>query len=97
VEYAEFCGKLGRNERAVELCSLVNDHFATWHETRKHASMLLDSLRRGMPAAKYEQSRKKGRTLDIWSCTKSSINELGAKTSASSPREKRSKKRQLAI
>lgn len=97
MEYAEFCSKLGRNERAVELCSLVNEHFASWHETRKHASMLLVSLRRQMPAGKYTQFRNKGRTLDLWICIKSSINELGTKTSTSFPKEKRSKKRQLAI
>jgi predicted ATPase/DNA-binding SARP family transcriptional activator len=92
VEYAEFCSKLGRYERAVELCSLVNNHFASWHETRKHASMLLDSLRRQMPVGKYAQCSKKGRTLDLWTCIKGSINELGAKTSTSFPNEKRSKK-----
>jgi tetratricopeptide (TPR) repeat protein len=79
VEYAEFCSKLGRKERAVELCSLVNEHFASWHETRKHASMLLDSLRRQMPAGKYAQLRNKGRSLDLWICIENSIKELGAK------------------
>jgi predicted ATPase/DNA-binding SARP family transcriptional activator len=89
VEYAEFCSRLGRKERAVELCSLVNDHFASWHETRKHASMLMDSLQKQMPVGKYARSRNKGRTLDLWTCMKSSIDELGAKTSISVPGDKK--------
>ena len=96
-DYAVFCSKLGRNERAVELCSLVNEHFASWHETRKHASQLLESLRKQMAAGKYAQSSKKGRSLDLWTCAKSSVNELGAKTSTSFTNEKGSKKRQIAI
>jgi hypothetical protein len=97
VEYAEFSSKLGQNERAVELCSLVKEHFASWHETRKHASMLLDSLRRQMPAGKYAQFSKRGSALDLWTCVKSSINELEAKTSISSPTGKGSKKQQHEI
>lgn len=97
VEYAEFCRKLGRNERAAELGSLVNDHFASWHETRAHASRLLDSLRRQMPAGKYAQYRKKGRNLDLWTSVKSSIDELGAKRSLSSPNETRGRKRAPAV
>jgi tetratricopeptide (TPR) repeat protein len=97
VEYAEFCSKLGKNERAVELCSLVKDHFASWHETRKHASMLLDSLRRRMPAGKYAQSIKKGHALDLWACVKSAVTELGAKTLTSFPTEKRSKKQKIPV
>jgi hypothetical protein len=84
---------LGRKERAVELCSLVNDHFASWHETRKHASMLMDSLRKQMPAGKYARSRNKGRALDLWTCMKSSLDELGAKTSISVPGDKKASSR----
>ena len=96
LEYAEFCSKLGRKERAVELCSLVKEHFASWHETRNHASRLLDSLRKQMPVGKFAQFKKIGSNLDLWACAKSSANELGAKTSASFANEKPSKKRQIA-
>jgi hypothetical protein len=79
-EYAEFCIKLGNYERAVELCSLVNDHFASWHETRNHAAMLLDVLQKQMPTGKYAKSRNRGCKLDLWTCVEDSTSELEAKT-----------------
>lgn len=85
VEYAELCNRMGKYNTAVELCSLANDHFASWHETRKQAATLLDSLQKQMPAGKYAQYRKKGCALDLWTCVKSSINELGTKTSTGVP------------
>jgi tetratricopeptide (TPR) repeat protein len=89
VEYAEFCIKLGNHERAVELCSLVNDHFASWHETRNHAALLLDVLQKQMPAGKYAKSRNRGCKLDLWTCVEDSMSELGTKTAASVPNKKR--------
>jgi hypothetical protein len=95
LEYAEYCSKLENHVRAVELGSLVQGHFASWHETRKHAALLLDSLKRQLPAGKFSQARKKGGSLDLWACVKGSIDELGTRTAMSSAKETRSKKRPL--
>jgi tetratricopeptide (TPR) repeat protein len=92
VEYAELCSRMGKDSTAVELCSLVKEHFASWHETRKHAATFLDALRNQMPARKYAQSMKKGRALDLWACVKSLINELGTITLTRVPSKKESKK-----
>jgi predicted ATPase/DNA-binding SARP family transcriptional activator len=66
VEYAEFCSKLGRHVTAVELCSLVNNHFASWRETRKQAATLLDSIKKALPREPFNQAKKHGRSLDVW-------------------------------
>jgi hypothetical protein len=92
MEYAELFNRMRKYNTAVEFCSLVNDHFARRHETRTHAATLLDSLRRQMSAAKYAQYRKKGCALNLWTCVKSSINELGAKTATHFPSKQGSKK-----
>jgi predicted ATPase len=73
VEYAEFCSKLGRDVRAVELCSLVNDHFASWHETKKQASTLLDSIKKSLPRERFNEAKKHGRSLDVWETVASLI------------------------
>jgi len=65
-EYAEFCSKQGRNVRAVELCSLVNSHFASWHETKKQASTLLASLKKSLPRERFSEAKKYGPSLDLW-------------------------------
>jgi predicted ATPase/DNA-binding SARP family transcriptional activator len=86
VEYAEFCSKLGNDARAVELCSLVNDHFASWHETKKHASTLLDSLKKSLSRERLNQAKKYGRSLDVWETVEGFLNEnrtAGTKTSKS--------------
>jgi tetratricopeptide (TPR) repeat protein len=85
-EYAEFCRKLGRNERAVELCSLVNDHFASWHETKKQASIRLDSLKKSLSRQRFNEAKKYGRSLDLWKTVEGLIKEnitAGTKTSKS--------------
>lgn len=87
-EYAEFCVKLGRYGKAVVLCSLVNNHVASWHETRQHSSMLLDSLRKQMSAEKYAQYRSKGCDLDLWRCVKTSLQELESNAATSPARER---------
>ena len=66
LEYAEFCSKQGRNARAVELCSLVNDHFASWHETKKQAAILMDGIRKSLPREQFNEAKKNGRSLDVW-------------------------------
>ena len=66
VEYAVFCSKIGRDVRAVELCSFVGHHFASWHETKRQAFCLLDSLKKSLPLEKFKQAKKDGRSLDLW-------------------------------
>jgi len=81
MEYAEFCSKLGRTERAVELCSLVQNHFASWHETKKQASILLDSIKKSLPRKHFNEAQKHGRSLDVWKTVESLVKR--AVTSAS--------------
>jgi hypothetical protein len=97
MEYAELFNRMRKYNTAVEFCSLVNDHFASWHETRTHAATLLDSLWRQMSAAKYAQYRKKGCALNLWTCVKSSINELGTKQRLTFQASRGARKRRLAI
>lgn len=94
VEYAEFCSDRGKIESAAELASLVHEHFASWHETRKLASILLGRLHAQMPAGKVAQSRKKGSRLDLWESAKSALKELETKDLTSLPNGKRSSRRQ---
>jgi predicted ATPase/DNA-binding SARP family transcriptional activator len=94
--YAEVCQQLEKHDKAVELASVVNEHFASWHETRKHAAALLDSVRKQMPADKYLQHRNKGCTLDLWTCVTSSINELGTKATTPRVNKNRTRKRRIS-
>jgi predicted ATPase/DNA-binding SARP family transcriptional activator/predicted negative regulator of RcsB-dependent stress response len=81
IEYAEFCSKLGRNERAVELCTLVQNHFASWHETKKHASILLDSIKKSLPRKHFNEAQKHGRSLDVWKTVESLVKKAATSTS----------------
>jgi tetratricopeptide (TPR) repeat protein len=86
VEYAEFCSKRGRYERAVELCSLVQNHFVSWNETKKKASILLDSIKKSLPRKHFNEAQKHGRSLDLWKTVEGLIKEnitAGTKTSKS--------------
>ena len=66
VEYAAFCSKIGSDVKAVELSSLISHHFAGWHETKKQAECLLDSLRKSLPLKTFNQAQKDGRSLELW-------------------------------
>ncbi len=81
VEYAEFCNKLGEHIRAVELCSLVQNHFASWHETKKQASILLDSIKKSLPRERFNQAKKTGRSLDVWQTVEGLTKRTGIRTS----------------
>jgi hypothetical protein len=86
MEYAEFCSKLGSYERAVELCSLVQNHFVSWNETKKKASILLDSIKKSLPHKHFNETQKHGRSLDLWKTLEGLIKEnitAGTKTSKS--------------
>jgi tetratricopeptide (TPR) repeat protein len=95
--YAEVCQQLEKYDKAAEVASLVNEHFASWHETRKHAATLLESLRKQIPASKYMQYRNKGCKLELWACIRNSINELETETSASRGNKKQTNKRQISV
>jgi len=81
MEYAEFCSKLGRNERAVELCSLVQNHFASWRETKKQASILLDSIKKSLPRKHFNEAQKHGLSLDVWKTVESLVKRAVTSTS----------------
>jgi len=86
MEYAEFCSELGRYERAIELCSLVQNHFVSWNETKKKASILLDSIKKSLPRKHFNEVQKHGRSLDLWKTVEGLIKEnitAGTKTSKS--------------
>jgi tetratricopeptide (TPR) repeat protein len=81
MEYAEFCSKLEQNERAIELCSLVLNHFVSWTETKKRASMLLDSIKKSLPRKHFNEAQKHGRSLDLWKTVEILIKRTAASTS----------------
>jgi predicted ATPase/DNA-binding SARP family transcriptional activator len=81
MEYAEFCSKLGRDISAVELGSLVSHHFASWHETKKQASTLLDSIKSSLPRARFNEATEQGLSLDLWKTVEDLIKETAARTS----------------
>ena len=91
-EYAVFCSKMGRNVRAVELCSLVSHHFASWHETKKQAERLLDTLKKSLPLAKFNQAKKDGRSLGLWETV---ANLVDGKMGPATKFSKRSKSNEL--
>ena len=76
VEYAEVCSKVREHIRAVELCSLVQNHFASWHETKKQASTLLESLKKSLPRERFNEAKKYGRSLDIWETVEGLITKI---------------------
>jgi tetratricopeptide (TPR) repeat protein len=85
MEYAEFCSKLGQNERAIELCSLVLNHFVSWNETKKKASMLLDSIKKSLPRKYFNEVQKHGRSLDLWKTVENLFKRTATSTSKSLP------------
>jgi hypothetical protein len=85
MEYAEFCSKLGQNERAIELCSLVLNHFVSWNETKKKASMLLDSIKKSLPRKYFNEVQKHGRSLDLWKTVENLFERTATSTSKSLP------------
>jgi predicted ATPase/DNA-binding SARP family transcriptional activator len=63
---AELLSCLGQAQEAIELGSLVENHFASWHETKKQILALLSSLKKSTTARDYRQAQKRGRSLDLW-------------------------------
>jgi len=63
---AELLTSLGQAQEAIELGSMVENHFASWRETKHQMSALLSSLKKSTPAENYRQAQKKGRSLDLW-------------------------------
>jgi predicted ATPase/DNA-binding SARP family transcriptional activator/TPR repeat protein len=63
--YAELLYHEGSSELAVQLCSLVNSHYATWRETKDLISNLLSSLKKSMTATEFKQAQKKGKAMDL--------------------------------
>jgi hypothetical protein len=64
--YTQFLYEKRELERAVQLGSLVESHYATWRETRDQAADLLAALKKSMTAEEFEEARRKGHALDLW-------------------------------
>ncbi len=63
---AELFTSLGQTQDAIELGSMVENHFAGWRETKFQMSALLASLKKSTTAENYRQTQKRGRSLDLW-------------------------------
>jgi tetratricopeptide (TPR) repeat protein len=64
--YAELLGKTGQSEKALQVTTLVCNHFATWHETRNQAIELLSSLRESISYSRFLKAEEKGKSTDLW-------------------------------
>ncbi|NJC97687.1 MAG: hypothetical protein FIB03_15355 [Anaerolineae bacterium] len=58
--------KQGNVENAVELGELVHTHFASWHNTKSQALEALSFVQKSMSPKKFNELKKKGRSLDLW-------------------------------
>jgi tetratricopeptide (TPR) repeat protein len=63
---AELLTSLGQAQEAIELGFMVENHFASWRETKHRMSTSLASLKRSTTAENYRQARKSGYSLDLW-------------------------------
>ncbi len=63
---AELLISLGQAQEAIELGSMVENHFASWHETKHQMSALLSTLKKSTTAEIFRQAQKRGRSLDLW-------------------------------
>jgi tetratricopeptide (TPR) repeat protein len=63
--YAELLCQESAPDMAVQLGSLVSNHYATWRETRDSAARLLSALKKTMTADEFEQARKDGQAMDL--------------------------------
>jgi predicted ATPase/DNA-binding SARP family transcriptional activator len=64
--FAALLASKGKSIHAVELAALVQSHFASWQETKKQASSLLESERASLPKSKFNQAVERGCSLDVW-------------------------------
>jgi predicted ATPase/DNA-binding SARP family transcriptional activator len=64
--YAELLKKKEQLEKAIQTTTLVCNHFATWHETRKQATELQASLRKASSRSRFLKAEEKGSSTDLW-------------------------------
>jgi predicted ATPase/DNA-binding SARP family transcriptional activator/tetratricopeptide (TPR) repeat protein len=57
---------LRRPQEAIEVGSLVENHFAGWHETKNQMSTSLSSLKKSTTAGDYKQAQRRGGSLELW-------------------------------
>ena len=62
----ELLACLGRPGEAIEVGSLVENHFASWRETKNEVSAYLSSLKKFSTAVDYRQAQKRGSSLELW-------------------------------
>lgn len=73
---AEFLSCLEQLTEAVELSSMVENHFASWRETKDQTAALLSALKKKTRAEEYRRAQKRGRSLDLWETVERLVNQL---------------------
>jgi predicted ATPase/DNA-binding SARP family transcriptional activator len=63
--YTELLRQEGKLESAIQVASLVNNHYAAWRETRDVASALLTSLKKSITTTRFKEAQKKGQARDL--------------------------------
>jgi tetratricopeptide (TPR) repeat protein len=63
---AELFTCLGQLQEAIKLSYMIQNHFASWRETKDQMTTLLTSLKKSSKAEEYKQAQKAGRSLDLW-------------------------------
>jgi tetratricopeptide (TPR) repeat protein len=73
---AELFTCLGQPQEAIELSSLVENHFASWREIKDQMTALLTSLKKSSKVEEYRRAQKTGRSLDLWETVDRLVAEL---------------------
>jgi hypothetical protein len=55
----------GESELAVEVGTLVSEHFATWRETKAQVANLLSGIK-DLPSQRLAAAQERGRQADAW-------------------------------
>jgi hypothetical protein len=55
----------GKSEQAIELAALIQNHPASWNETKQHASQILETASQGLPEKEIQAAIERGTALDV--------------------------------
>jgi len=66
----------GDRERAVELGTLVVDHYAAWRETKAQAAAVIQAAAAVLPPDRLARSQERGRGRDIWETAAQLVRDL---------------------
>jgi hypothetical protein len=67
---------IGDRERAVELGTLVVDHYAAWRETKAQAAAVIQAAAAVLPPDRLARSQERGRSRDIWETAAQLVRDL---------------------